>query len=231
VLTSHSSMKSLVDPDEAVTAQNTVLNRPRLPKSKTSVSFSSQLRRQTIPDRHLLKPVLPPLPHSQSLVNTSCFTAGRPTPSPAEPARKIFSRHKSEPPVTAVDAILESRMTAHEIEVLNQVQKEALLNRDRFRLRYSDGMSASASSSSLHLAKMEPETATQSTPAFPTAITKKQRAGRKSLTVDTERANSATIWPVPQTTHSDDGGNESPAVDPRHVSELLPLRWPFIEVL
>ncbi|KPI44759.1 uncharacterized protein AB675_8464 [Cyphellophora attinorum] len=172
-----------------------------------------------MPDRHLLKPVLPPLPHSQSLGNTSCFTAGRPTPSPAQPARKIFSRHDSEPRVTAVDAILESRMTAHEIKVLNQVQKEALVNRDKLRSRHSAGMSASTSTFSLHAAKIEPENVMQSRREDSTPVRKKQNINRKSLTVDTELANSATIRPVPQTTHSSDGGNDSAAVDPKHVSE------------
>lgn len=202
-------------------APTPALARPKLPKSKTSNSISSYARRQTIPDRHLLKPILAPLPYSQSLSNASCFSAAGLTPSPAKPLRQRLPTRHPEPVVSAVDAIHESRMTAHEIEVLNQVQREATSNRDRLKLRYSSG---NAQTRSTGLPSPD-DTEDKHTPTrrVEDAATTMQsrpplRAGRKSLTINTQLANSATIRPVLASTQSVDGASDASAINPKHVS-------------
>ena len=106
-----------------------------LPKSPTSVSLASPPGRDVTPRRHLMKPLSPPLPKSQSVSSISCFSSPLATPSPpkSNPASrsKIVTAGVSQ--VDVVGALLESRMTEEEIEVLNQVQKEAATNKQRLR--------------------------------------------------------------------------------------------------
>lgn len=112
----NSATKTLASPADIQQAAKMHVPPP-LPKSATSASLTSRLTsRKLTPGRRLLGPIHPPLPQSQSAGNL-------PAQSP-------------ESEVCISDAIRESRMTQDEIDVLNQVQKEAMLNQNRLRSKF-----------------------------------------------------------------------------------------------
>lgn len=215
-------MRSLDHPGEITAPVKTA--RPSLPKSKTSVSLAfHHPRRQTIPERSLLKPIHPSLPHSQSTGNVSCFSNPGITPSPSKvPPVPVKFDPQEDAEVTAMDAILESRMTPREIEVLNQVEKEALMNKNRFKSRYTSGVTLVQTQSSGSFGSSLPPSSSkgcvkqlEDTPRSSRDTAKRlPLVNGKPLTVDTQLANAATIRPVVGT----DGATPSDMTDPRHVS-------------
>ncbi|EXJ73650.1 uncharacterized protein A1O5_03412 [Cladophialophora psammophila CBS 110553] len=107
-----------------------------LPKSKTMSSLLSSPR-ETITRRRLLQPLEPPLPRTQTLGNISCFGPLNETPSPRKPISVSLSlprqHHDNRSHLNVADALVESRMTEKEMDLMIQVQKEAAINRARLR--------------------------------------------------------------------------------------------------
>ncbi|ETN45369.1 uncharacterized protein HMPREF1541_09200 [Cyphellophora europaea CBS 101466] len=113
---------------------------PILPQSKTSTSLASRLAlRNPTPDRRLLRPIGPPLPHSYSTGSIPCFSDAATTPSPQKgpPVPRLTVPSSEDLEVSVADAIRESRMTNNEIELLKQVQREVVANQNRLRAKYS----------------------------------------------------------------------------------------------
>jgi hypothetical protein len=81
------------------------------------------------------------MPRSQTLGNISCFSPAALTPSPrkAQPAatERYQSYNGSNTRLDIVHALAESRMTDKEMAVMQQVQREAAINRIRMRNTYS----------------------------------------------------------------------------------------------
>ena len=114
-------------------------------------------------------------------------------------------------------------MSPHEIKVLDQVQKEVSQNQSRFRSRLSGSEPQLLSRRALHAAGgMIPASGLSSRVH---AIQTDQRLiqphhvkERKSLTINTELANAATIRSVPLSIQTDGDSSESAVIDPRLVS-------------
>lgn len=107
-----------------------------LPKSKTMSSLLSPPR-DTTPGRRLLQPIGPPLPRTQTLGNISCLNPSGQTPSPRKPKSISLSPPRqvdnNVSQIDLVDALVESRMTEKEMDLMLQVQREAAANRVRIR--------------------------------------------------------------------------------------------------
>lgn len=106
-----------------------------LPKSKTMSSLLASPR-EIIPRRRLLQPIGPPLPRTQTLGNLSCFGHLSQTPSPRKPTSFVLPRsqkHDNGSQLNVADALVESRMTEKEMDMMIQVQREAAANRSRLR--------------------------------------------------------------------------------------------------
>ena len=112
-----------------------------LSKSKTSTSFLSSAQDLT-PQRHLMQPLGPPLPRTQTMGNISCFGGDVDlVPSPSKPSSlrpfKARTEGRENVQVGVVEALRESRMTDEEIDLYSMVEREKQANRTRFR--YSSG--------------------------------------------------------------------------------------------
>ncbi|KIY03135.1 uncharacterized protein Z520_01602 [Fonsecaea multimorphosa CBS 102226] len=107
-----------------------------LPKSKTMDSLLSSSR-DTITRRRLLQPLDPPLPRTQTLGNISCFGPSTESPSPRKPTSISLSpagqHHDNASQLNIADALMESRMSEKEMDLMIQVQREAAINRARLR--------------------------------------------------------------------------------------------------
>lgn len=106
-----------------------------LQKSKTMGSLISSSR-EIIPRRRLLQPLSPPIPRTQTLGNISCFGPTSQTPSPRKPksvALPSAQQHGNVSQLNVADALVDSRMTAKEMGLMVQVQREAAVNRARLR--------------------------------------------------------------------------------------------------
>lgn len=186
--TLHSTKQTLTSPaDVSVTLPLTT--PARLPKSATTASLVSRLKpRRPTPSRRFLGPVGPPLPHSQSTGNVSS--------------------QRSAPEISIADAILESRMTQDEIDLLNQVQKEVVQNHNRLRARYGSPHLSPASASSDGENHAMPGLQARRPDAVP-------------LAVDTALANAAARQKAEQThavsNNSNDGTTEEDSINPKHV--------------
>lgn len=116
-----------------------------LPKSNTMSNLIS-LSRDITPKR-LLQPLGPPLPRTQTLGNITCFGSTNSTSSPRKPTSvKVshFKRHQDdESQLDIATALSESRMTDEELEMMQQTQREAAINRFRLRERFRGGRDAS----------------------------------------------------------------------------------------
>ena len=133
----HYSTQSLSSPSK--------IGGPRQPSFPPNVSFTKPATatsllspsRNITPRRRLMKPMSPPLPKSQSVGSISCFNSPLPTPSPSKASRPSLqvAGNLAISQVDVVGALLESRMTDEEIDLLNQVQKEAATN--QLHLRHS----------------------------------------------------------------------------------------------
>ena len=132
------STHSLNSPDAIATAYQSkhLAATVDLPKSKTMSNLLSSSRDIT-PRRRLLQPLGPPLPRTQTLGTISCFGGPRLTPSPRKPisipVRRLRQQHEPASQLDISDALIESRMTEKEMEIMLQVQREAAANRARLR--------------------------------------------------------------------------------------------------
>ncbi|KIW89380.1 uncharacterized protein Z519_10234 [Cladophialophora bantiana CBS 173.52] len=132
------STQSLSGPDAVVAPHQLkqTSSTTALPKSKTMSSLLSSPR-ETITRRRLLQPLEPPLPQTQTLGNISCFGPLSETPSPRKPISVSLSppqRHcDNGSHLSAADALVESRMTEKERDLMIRVQREAAINRARLR--------------------------------------------------------------------------------------------------
>lgn len=183
----HSMNKTITSPTK-LTQPLSVPTPVRIPKSATTTSLASRLKaRKPTPSRRLLGPVGPPLSRTLSTNN--------------------ISSQRGEPEVSITDAIHESRMTQSEINLLNQVQKEAAQNHNRLRARYGPQLSpGSVCSDGGNHARSDLKSRTQ--PAV-------------SLVVDADLANASdgknveSADAVARSSH--DGAMEQETIDPKHV--------------
>jgi hypothetical protein len=135
------------------------------------------------PGRRLLGPIQPPLPHSKSTGNVN------------EPP--------TERQVSIDEAILESRMSRSEIELLNQVQKEAVQNHTRFRSRYGNPPSGLGSP----LSEIENGSAAHHSRR---SVPRTEISPSGSMTKSQERTSDAS--------KSHDGTIDTNTINPKHVS-------------
>jgi hypothetical protein len=123
-----------------------------LPKSKTMSNILPSPRdRDITPRRRLMQPLGPPLPRTQTLGNMSCFGPPSTTPSPRKPTSVSVSQpqkhHDDAGQLNVTDALVESRMTDKELQLMIQVQREAAANRTRLRNVFPGSTNAASSNS------------------------------------------------------------------------------------
>jgi hypothetical protein len=156
-----------------------------MPKSATTASLASRVSiRKITPGRKLLGPIHPPLPHSQSTNN--------------------ISDHAAESELSIHEAIRDSRMTQEEIQLLNQVQKEAVQNQTRLRAKYGTS-------------PLSPRSPLSEIDNLST-----RRKYNAALKVDTKLANAAADSSIGSSicNISNDGTVEKEVINPKHVRIL-----------
>lgn len=185
-----------------------------LPKSKTTNDLLSSARDIT-PRRRLLQPLEPPLPRTQTLGNISCFGPTTLTPSPKKPgsvtASQPYGLHDNTSQLNVGDALVESRMTEKEVELMKQVQREAAVNRIRLRTaiqisshrtcRTSLPTEATTAQTSKETSAITTSTKNTIIPRRPGGIQRKSASGRL-LFIDSALANKAATesdLPSPRT--------------------------------